>query len=339
MNNNQLSPHDHFFRRAMENPNTMREFFQKHLPDNIKSIVNFKTIKPQKDSFIDDQLKLQISDLLFSAEFNQTAGYFYLLIEHQSTPQKFMPFRLLKYMIAIMEHHLEKNKSPVGARHAVPLPIVYPMIFYTGQKKYGYSTDLFDLFDDKKLAKDIFLNPFQLVDLSKYPDEEFQAFLWYGVLARVMKHIAEKDFLPTFKNVVIDLKQLENKGELRYIYTVLTYVFNVGDLPNEEQFREVIQTELSDVDERQFMTLAEKYRQKGYQEGKQEAVTLAEQYRQEGRQKGIQAGMRAGIQEGYLEAVRTIALEQLKQGFSIEQVIKTTHLTLAEIEQLQKQTH
>ncbi|MHA2040139.1 MAG: Rpn family recombination-promoting nuclease/putative transposase [Promethearchaeota archaeon] len=35
--------------------------------------------------------------MLYTAQFGQRQGYLYLLVEHQSTPDKLMPYRLLKY--------------------------------------------------------------------------------------------------------------------------------------------------------------------------------------------------------------------------------------------------
>jgi predicted transposase/invertase (TIGR01784 family) len=134
----------------MAEPRVMKEFFAKNLPTNIRDVINLDSIQSQKESFINDSLKLQIADILYSAEFGDQLGYLYILIEHQSTPSELMPFRILQYMVAIMNHHLTKT----GKNR---LPIVYPMIFYNGWKPYNYSTNIFDLFGDKKeLARGLF---------------------------------------------------------------------------------------------------------------------------------------------------------------------------------------
>src|SRR3990167_10807176 len=109
--NRHITPHDNYFRAAMSNTKVAREFFEQHLPSNIKKALDFTTLQIKKESFIDDKLKLQITDLLFSAEFNRQPGYLYLLVEHQSTPLKLMAFRILKYMVAIMDQHLNTTKK------------------------------------------------------------------------------------------------------------------------------------------------------------------------------------------------------------------------------------
>lgn len=321
MTNNYLTPHDRFFRSAMANPRVAREFFEHNLPDNIKKIINFKKLEIKKESFIDDKLKLQITDLLFATEFNCHSGYIYLLVEHQSVPHKLMPFRLLKYSFAIMEHHLKNTKFK-------QLPIVFPMVFYNGQKKYNHSTNIFDLFADKQLAENIFFKPFQLIDLTQISDEQFKNFLHYGVLAKTMKHIFAKDFLPVFKRLIIELKGLENDGELEYIYTILSYIFTAGRIIDLEEFRETVKSGLSNVDEEKVMTLAELCRREGRKIGLQEGL-------QQGRQEGKREGKREGKQEALQSVI--IALELIKQNLSVKQIAARTNLPIAEIEKIKKQ--
>ena len=153
--------HDKFFRSMMNHSQVAREFFEKHLPDKIKKIIDLNSLDLKSGSFVDEELKLQVTDMLYSADFNGSPGYLYLLIEHQSTPLKLMPLRILKYMISIMENHSEMTNSDI-------LPVVFPIIFYTGRSPYKYSTYLFDLFGDLgNLAKQFLFDKYRLIDLIK----------------------------------------------------------------------------------------------------------------------------------------------------------------------------
>lgn len=317
-----LNPHDRFFRAMMHEPKVIREFFEQNLPSNIKALIDFATIQLQKESFIDDKLKLQIADLLYSARFSGKPGYLYLLIEHKSISNKLMAFRVLKYMVAIMEHHVKQTNSE-------KLPIVYPLVFYTGNKVYDHSTDLFDLFGDQKvkaLAQTILWQPYQLVDLSKISDEELKEFLRYGVIARTMKHIYAKDFLPILKDLIKDLHDIEIQGELNYIYTVLSYIIEAGEL-NKQEFIEIVKTGLTQVNEVNVMTLAEQFRQEGLQKGIQQGL-------QQGKLEGLQQGKLEGRQEGEHKALTDIALKLFTQKMSIAQIASVTGLSPREIEEL-----
>lgn len=188
-----LSPHDRFTRSLMSNPKVAEEFFKKNLPAHIQKAIDFSSLKLQKESYIDDNLKLQIADLLCSVEFNGQPGFLYLLLEHASKPDPLLPFRMLKYMVSIQDHHLKVTKTN-------KLPLVYPLILYTGEKPYTYSMDLFDLFpsEERALAKETLTSPYHLIDLTQVSDEELKQYLWFGTMALVLKHIHDSDILPFF---------------------------------------------------------------------------------------------------------------------------------------------
>src|SRR3982750_4421461 len=103
--------HDKLFKKAMENPIVAKEFFEAHLPSNIKNMLDTDSLKLEKDSFIEQNLQSSYTDVLFSAKFNNKDGYLYLLLEHQSTCDHFMAFRLLKYMVNICSSYLAQNKK------------------------------------------------------------------------------------------------------------------------------------------------------------------------------------------------------------------------------------
>src|SRR3990167_6933385 len=166
MPKNPLSPHDRYTRSLMANPKVIDEFFQKHLPKKDKEILDFSSIQIRKESYIDDSLKLKIVDMLFEAKFDSRPGFLYLLFEHASKPHKMLPFRMLNYVIAIMNEHVKNTKKN-------KLPLVYPLVLYSGEKPYTSSMDIFDLFskNEKKLAQETLFLPYHLIDLTKISDE------------------------------------------------------------------------------------------------------------------------------------------------------------------------
>ena len=116
-------------------------------------------LKLEKTSFIEQNLRRSASDVLFSAKFDNRDGYLYLIVEHQSSADHFMAFRLLRYMINICSRYLIANKK---AKH---LPFIYPMIFFNGQQPYNISRNLWGLFENSQLTKDIWTNDYQLINV------------------------------------------------------------------------------------------------------------------------------------------------------------------------------
>ncbi|WP_290604052.1 Rpn family recombination-promoting nuclease/putative transposase [Arsenophonus sp. ENCA] len=135
------------------------------------------------------------SDILYSVSTTKGKGYFYLLIEHQSTPDKLMAWRLMRYSMAAMQKHLEAGHKQ--------LPLVFPMLFYCGeQSPHPYSTNWFDCFPDRKLAERIYTNPFQLADVTILDDGDIMKHKRMALLELIQKHIRRRDMTELMNEIV-----------------------------------------------------------------------------------------------------------------------------------------
>ena len=317
-----LSPHDRFTRSLMTNRKVAEEFFRKNLPEHIKKTIEFSSIELKKESYIDDKLKLQITDLLYSVFFNGREGFLYVLLEHASTPDRFLPFRMYRYVSAIMEDHLKNKENKT-------LPLVYPMILYTGKKPYKHSMNFFDLFleNERELAKEIFTSPYHLIDLTQVSDEELKQYMWFGTMALVLKHIRDPNIVPFFKSIVGILKELEKRGEEAYIYTVITYMAGTGEVPEKSEFFETTK-KLESVNEEKIMsTLVEQLQP--------ELLNIArKQSFKEGFEKACEQLRPKFLQEGQQEERIKIAKNMLSEGIDIKVISLATKLSEKEIKKL-----
>lgn len=258
MDNNIIqNPHDRFIRHMMSKPKVIEEFFCHNLPADIKSAIDLNTIQLEPESLIDDKLRLQITDLLYSVQFNQKQGYIYLLVEHLSASQRLAPFRILKYSIDIMQKHLDKTGDKI-------LPIIYPMIIFASKREYHHSVDLFDLFaHNKELAKSILYQPCKLIDLTQTPDEELIKHVWFGTMARTMKYIFSEDIISHIRTMKNEIQVIEKNGELNYIQAIFSYVLTATGAPNPKEFKQILTEVISDQSRGEIMTLAEKFVEQG----------------------------------------------------------------------------
>ena len=215
------TPHDKYFRTMLSNKDIAKDFLEWHLPSFIKDRVDLDSVETKKDSFVDNNFKKLETDILFSLNFNNEPGYIYTLVEAQKKPDKYMPLRLLKYLIAIMEHHIKNNEDK-------KLPTIYPLILYQGQALWNHTTNFFDLFVEPDLAKQILTNDFQLVDIHRIPDSEFGKHFLSGVFEACIKWGATRDIINTLDALKPDLIKILNlnKGAL---VAILTYLGDVGD--------------------------------------------------------------------------------------------------------------
>jgi predicted transposase/invertase (TIGR01784 family) len=87
--------HDFFFKMAMSDKRIAREFFDAHLPEEIRKVVELEQLELEPTSYIDDMRKETIADMLFKAQIGGHDAYLYLIVDHQSSPDRLMPFRVL----------------------------------------------------------------------------------------------------------------------------------------------------------------------------------------------------------------------------------------------------
>ncbi len=115
------SPHDAVFKTFMFTPETARDFLEIHLPEPLRKLCNLQTLRLEPTSFIEKSLRAYYSDVLWSVETSDGDGYIYCVIEHQSSAEKNMAFRLMRYATAAMQRHLDKGYDRV--------PLVVPLLF------------------------------------------------------------------------------------------------------------------------------------------------------------------------------------------------------------------
>ena len=95
------TPHDALFRRILSDPRLAAEVIQSALPPEVAACIDFGTLELLSGSFVDDDLRATQSDLVFSAMIAGREARLFVLVEHQSSPDALMPFRLLRYAVRV----------------------------------------------------------------------------------------------------------------------------------------------------------------------------------------------------------------------------------------------
>ena len=186
-----------------------------------------------------------------------------------------MPLRIIEYTLRIMRRHGQQNDGKTK------LPLVLPFVFYNGATPYTHSCNIFDLLDDPfNIGKDILFQPFHLIDLTQVDDESIASRYWCGIMQYLMKHIHAEDLMPYLRKLTHQLKLLLETAEGKdYIEAALTYIISSGEIKKSSEFNKWLKDELVDIEEEKIMT-------------------LAQQWKQEGFEKGIRQGMQQGMQQG-----------------------------------------
>ncbi|HGJ5855332.1 Rpn family recombination-promoting nuclease/putative transposase, partial [Arsenophonus nasoniae] len=297
---------------------TAKDFFDIWLSDEIKALCNLDSLKVESGSFIDSEMKNYQSDILYSVSTTKGNGYIYVLIEHQSTPDKLIAWRLMRYSMAAMNKHLEAGHKE--------LPLVFPILFYTGEKSpHPYSTHWLDCFEDKELAERIYTNPFKLADVTTLDDSEIMQHRRMALLELIQKHIRRRDMTELLDSIVKLLSY--NYYTDNQVITMFNYLIQEGNAQKPMAFITEIAKQ-SEKHEGALMTIAQALRQEGLQEGLQRGI-------QQGKVEGIQEGMQKGKIEGEKEATFKLAKQFLANGADRNMVKISTGLSDDQLNQLE----
>ena len=92
------NPHDVLVKKTLANPENAEGKLRAILPAKVATLVDWSTLKTERGSFVDLDAREWHTDLLFSAKLAGREALLYLLLEHQSTVDPWMPLWMLTYM-------------------------------------------------------------------------------------------------------------------------------------------------------------------------------------------------------------------------------------------------
>jgi predicted transposase YdaD len=77
---NNKSKHDQVFKKAMENPFVAHEFITNYLPKEVMTLIDIKTLKLEKDSFVTPELNSRLNLIKMMAIYFYCSSIKVLLI-------------------------------------------------------------------------------------------------------------------------------------------------------------------------------------------------------------------------------------------------------------------
>lgn len=235
-------------------------------------------------------------------------GYLYLLFEHKSYRDTGTALQLLRYMLAIWEAKQVKE-------HAMKLPVILPLLICHDNREWRVPTSLGELlegYQELPVALQKYIPNFEylLYDVSQYKDEDIRGSVRNRILLTLLRDARQKQgsaLLASILHAFYYLGELEDKqSAVGYIETMLRYIAEVGDQLKKEDMEKIIERlenyELKGSDI--TMTLAEIWKNEGWEEGLQQGV-----------QQGLQQGLQQGVQQGEIKALSRTVLILLTQKF------------------------
>jgi predicted transposase/invertase (TIGR01784 family) len=268
------SIHDKVFKTALTDIRVARDFLEQHLPLNVQSAIDFNTLRITNESYITKELAAFSSDIVYQIRLKEKEplAYIYILIEHQSSVDQLMPFRLWNYCSLIWDKYLKQTQSKT-------LPLIFPLVFYHGDTPYSGPRKIADLIQAPlDLIESALFGGFHLVDTHEINDDELRARKWAGIIQYVLKHVNNRNNNNLVETIIELLQGIDGEvGADVYGSTLLLYWFKkAATCKDPKEFLDAVAEGLSTRMGGEVMSMAEQWAARHKQEGIQQGMQLGE---------------------------------------------------------------
>jgi predicted transposase YdaD len=297
--------HDRLFRVGLSNPAAVAPFLMDRLPAEIVARIDWSTLRLEPGSYVDPDLRMLETDLLFTAKADGRDVGIYVLFEHQSTRDPRLPMRLLRYMVNIW-HDWERVPG-----NRPPYPHILSTVVAQNGSVWNVDPRLSSLFEFtgpedpmRRYLPDFF---YELIQLAAIPYASIRSTPEGMLVLRILKAERAGELL---SDHIWD-PELIGRVVLETFRRALRYLASRESI-DTRAFLHKIHRIVSEPHRTEAMTLAQQLRNEGRQEGRNEG---RQEGRQEGRNEGRQEGRQEGEREGAVATGRQAVLEALEIRF------------------------
>jgi len=264
--------HDKTFKTLFSNKEEAAKFINKHLKlEGTPNELTKDKIEKCNTEFITKKKRRLACDVLYKIQEKNI----FILIEQQSKVDNLMPKRFLEYCVEIMQEVEKQTPLKEGEK----VPIVYPILFYTGKRKWTAKTELIAIQEEIEGINKALNLSYYLVDINDYSKEELLKERSSISKAMLMEKINNKEELLEILEKIT--KENLSKEEKNFMLDILMNIVTeeIGSKKAEE-LKEKIEKEEEDT---MVMENLRNIFRMNYNEGVQS---------------GIQTGIQTGIQKG-----------------------------------------
>jgi hypothetical protein len=271
--------------------------------------------------------------MIFSAPFSDKAEdnpkevIIYILIEHQSSVDPEMAFRVLSYMVGIWETQRREwisNNVPIHQRKFRP---ILPVVFYTGSRTWDSPLDmrqlmeLPDSFEQFVYQPNILFLNLKATEPNKLVEHD-HPFGW--ILRLLQKEDAKsEEFEDTLRLVANHLEQMPPEDRANWeklMWFLLTLIYNRREREERSEFVKIVENNVSDRNRKEeIKNMGKTIAQELIEEGKQIGIELGKEIGKElGKEIGKELGKEIGKELGTITAKQDALIKLLKARFGID---------------------
>ena len=304
--------HDKVFRKILSDKIEVTKFLNEQLKINLKP----GDIEQYNTSYINTLMQNEEADVVYKLKSKNE----FFLIEHQSKVDYRMPFRILKYEMAIIESAVDEKECK---KKDYLYPRVNAIVLYTGKQKWNVAKTFNEAQVSSILEKAIEFAKYILVDINNYTEEKLLETPSFMTKALLIEKAKDNEQIANYIEKIVEIinKDKENYSDnMKEIFKImLTQI--IKNKIGKEKTDEFL-NKLNIGGDEDMMAVFETIQQDNkriYRRGKKD---------------GIVEGIKQGISQGIMQKSIEIAKKLLKENFSKEKVANLTGLSEKEIEKI-----
>ncbi|MBF0304123.1 MAG: Rpn family recombination-promoting nuclease/putative transposase [Alphaproteobacteria bacterium] len=280
-----MADHDSLYHRLFSHPGMIAQLLRDFVDEPWVEDLDLSAMRRVNAKLHADTGERRDGDMVWRIPVKDGSNlYLLLLLEFQSTPERWMALRVMVYVGLLYQHLINENLVRPGQR----LPPVLPMVLYNGDPRWVMPPSLRELIDLPPESPFWRWQPdmrYHLIDEGAWTTEDLAARESLAALLFRLEHCREPSQIVPLVDAVIEWFQRNGDFEpLRPLFAMLTSrVMRMGDgadpaIRVSENLLEVRTMLATRAQEWQ-----RQWKEEGLQEGRQEGL-------QEGRQEGRRQG-------------------------------------------------
>jgi predicted transposase/invertase (TIGR01784 family) len=239
--------HDSGYKKLFSNHEFLRQLLTSFVHEEWINDIDYSTLVRLDKSFVSDEFNERESDLIYKAEFKGQVLYIFILLEFQSTVDRFMSLRMLHYIVELYEDLVKNHRLKT-------LPAVFPVMLYNGEKRWTAPEELSILIENTI--------PVQYVPVFRYYkiaenefSKEFLKSLKNSVAALFYTERCSDEELKKEIEIILQLLKTEKPTELTLFINWFKHMFHdkkelVEEVQGLEEVSSMLRTTVKNIEAR-----------------------------------------------------------------------------------------
>jgi len=256
--------HDRGYRMLLSHPRVVEDLITSFVPGDFVKDIDFSKLESCARSFVTESYREREADVIWHVKVKGRPVYFYILIELQSSRDRWMALRMLVYILLLYQDLIVKKKI------RKKLPSVFPLLLYRGEREWKYPISLRELIEVPFEAFKPHVPDFSflMIDEQRFSKESLLAL--DSIMARVfLVEKATMDDMARIGGAFQDIYKKEIEPELKRILEIW-FLRKIEMAGLETEGLDLDEGEVAEVLETNIRRDRARLRKEGREEGKEE---------------------------------------------------------------------